>query len=60
MSENQKPLADEQIESEQPVSETLETEETVLPAETNSDEAVETTDDSTEEEEEDHGREAVK
>ncbi len=53
MSENQKPLADEQTEPEQPVSEALETEETVLPAETDSEEAVETTDDNTEEEEED-------
>lgn len=53
MSENQKPLADEQTEPEQPVSEALETEETALPAETDSEEAVETTDDSTEEEEED-------
>lgn len=53
MSENQKPLADEQTEPEQPVPEALETEETALPAETDSEEAVETTDDNTEEEEED-------
>lgn len=53
MSENQKPLADEQTEPEQPVPEALETEEAVLPAETDSEEAVETTDDNTEEEEED-------
>lgn len=47
MSENQKPLADEQTEPEQPVPEALETEEAVLPAETDSEEAVETTDDDT-------------
>lgn len=52
MSENQKPLADEQTEPEQHVSEALETEEAVLPAETDSEEAVETTDASIEEEEE--------
>lgn len=53
MSENQKPLADEETEPVQPVPEAAEMEEAVLPAETDSEESVETTDDNTEEEEED-------
>lgn len=56
MSENLKPLTGEQTEPEQPVSETPEAEQTVLPAETDSDQAIEATDDNaaeTPEEEED-------
>ncbi len=47
MSENLKPLTDEQTEPAQSVSEAPEREETVLPAEVDSDEAVQMTDDST-------------
>lgn len=47
MSENLKPLTDEQTEPEQAVSEASETEEAVLPAEIDDDAAVQTTDDST-------------
>lgn len=50
MSENQKPLAEEQTESVQAAPESPQTEESVLSAEADSDEIVETTDDGTEEE----------
>lgn len=50
MSENQKPLAEEQTESVQVAPELPQTEEPVLSTETDSDEIVETTTDDTEEE----------
>lgn len=46
MSENLKPLTDEQTEPSQPASATPETEESVLPTEIDNDAAVQTTDDS--------------
>lgn len=49
MSENQKPLAEEQAEPVQTVPQEPEAEESVLPAEADSDTFAETTDDSTEE-----------